>query len=490
MKKIHVYLMVFIFTLLNACNGPLTTNSGVNDSEQMANSQLAEEEISEIDPTLHVDQTQDTPKDTSDSSMNPPATTIDDIPEDVLAETEEDLVSEEDLEESAEADSQYGQPASAVFTDNIQPGQFDVSIHNKTNQGENIGKTVLQEGDLEIDLSHPDQKNFKLNEGNEFYDNGLMDDHDKTEKTTLSECVEVSKSEMKGSASIVFFYYGDSVFASLFQESLKLKKAMVGYDKSILLYDKNNTFLSKTLSKEAINKADKVVKPTAKNFLNAIKELSESGYYIDIYIFAHGTSSDLDGHYFTALYEPSNDGYVLDKVSMPWLKENLTNNCANNFPIRFVYSGTCYGSYMNPGWESFGTKVSSGARFINYFPNQWAKFATEWSEGKSYRESINESNTAASRTLVHAYVYLHGLSATMQGKCGPVPNVLGKTDCSVWWLRNRYYSVAAAHRDRHVRADKSGKWNINNASQKLIRGKANIDKNSELTWTVPKSYVK
>ena len=38
-----------------------------------------------------------------------------------------------------------------------------------------------------------------------------------------------------GAASLTFFYYGDSPFLTLSQETLRLKKALEGYGRSILL---------------------------------------------------------------------------------------------------------------------------------------------------------------------------------------------------------------------------------------------------------------
>src|SRR5438094_2683657 len=91
----------------------------------------------------------------------------------------------------------------------------------------------------------------------------------------------------KGSASIVFFYMGDSEFTTLFQESTKLKKAMEGYKKVILLkHNQTDSWLDFSEADEKI--AAEIVTPTKANLFKYIIDLSKEGYYIDIWIWSHG----------------------------------------------------------------------------------------------------------------------------------------------------------------------------------------------------------
>src|SRR5262245_28512511 len=91
----------------------------------------------------------------------------------------------------------------------------------------------------------------------------------------------------RGSASVVFFYTADDAKTVFFQETLKLKKAMEGYNKVILLkHNSVPSFLDLSEADETI--ADKVLTPTKTNFFNSINDLAKEGYYIDIWIIGHG----------------------------------------------------------------------------------------------------------------------------------------------------------------------------------------------------------
>jgi hypothetical protein len=83
----------------------------------------------------------------------------------------------------------------------------------------------------------------------------------------------------KGAASIVFFYFGDSQYTALFQETVKLKKAMEGYNYTVLLkHDNVPKWLDFSETDEKL--ADVKALPTEANLVKYIKELSHDGYLL------------------------------------------------------------------------------------------------------------------------------------------------------------------------------------------------------------------
>src|SRR6266481_1639068 len=91
----------------------------------------------------------------------------------------------------------------------------------------------------------------------------------------------------KGAASMCFFYYGDSEYNTLGQETLHLKKAMEDYDFKVLL--KHETLPSwADLSEKDEKLADIKDLPTKANLFKYLIKLAQDGYYVDLFIFSHG----------------------------------------------------------------------------------------------------------------------------------------------------------------------------------------------------------
>ena len=91
----------------------------------------------------------------------------------------------------------------------------------------------------------------------------------------------------KGAASLLLFYYGDSKYETLGQETLKLKKAMEGYNCNVLL--KHNHLSNwADLSQKDEKLADIKDRPTKENFFKYLIQLTDDGYFIDVYLFTHG----------------------------------------------------------------------------------------------------------------------------------------------------------------------------------------------------------
>jgi hypothetical protein len=276
----------------------------------------------------------------------------------------------------------------------------------------------------------------------------------------------------KGSASIVFFYMGDSPFTTLFQESTKLKKAMEGYKKVILLkHNQTDSWLDFSEADEKI--ADKIVTPTKANLFKYIIDLSKEGYYLDIWIWSHGWKEGFrcSTGTFGSKGEITNNDINTD------LDDSKTG--LSMLPIRMVYQINCVGQSLNNNWVSVGAKVSIGTRYTNFYPTQFGKFADEWNKGNvSIKSALKTSNTSASRTLVQTYLAMVHAPANNKhwGKCKLGQTVLGDSDCAkeyfTWkWLSNSQWQ-----------SGKSGKDNMNYSSTWRTDGDSSITKNTKPSW--------
>ncbi len=290
----------------------------------------------------------------------------------------------------------------------------------------------------------------------------------------MPTAIEVTSPKVdKGSASIVFFYMGDSKFTTLFQESTKLKKAMQGYKKVILLkHDETDSILDFSEEDEKI--ADVIAKPTKANFFKYIKDLSNEGYYLDIWIWSHGTTNDF--RCSTGTFG-DNDLITDDDIDTELApsKTGLTK-----VPIRMVYQINCVGESLNSNWTGVGAKVSIGTRYTNFYPTQFGKFAEEWNEGNiKVKSAIETSNTSTSRTLVQTYIaVVHAPTHNKDwGSCKLLQTVLGDSDCAKEYFTWKWLSSS------QWQSSKSGKENMNYSSSWIIAGDSSITKNTKPSWS-------
>ena len=219
--------------------------------------------------------------------------------------------------------------------------------------------------------------------------------------------------ETRKSASLTVFYFNDNLFYKLVQNAqVNLQHCIDDYNKSVLLKE---DFNSVGQTKPTVH-----LKPNMEVFLNQIVTLANEGYYMDIYIFAHGNDDKI--------YFPNN------KV--------LTNSLLNSelafsktgyhaLPIRMVYQMNCYGRTFNQTWLTLGAKVSCGTRWVNFYPNQFNKFAAEWKEGNvSFDKALQESNTESSRSVMQALIAGDALGRFNFNKCPFGKTVLGDHSCA------------------------------------------------------------
>jgi len=277
----------------------------------------------------------------------------------------------------------------------------------------------------------------------------------------------------KGSASIVFFYMGDSKFTTLFQETTKLKKAMQGYKKVVLLkHDVTDSFLDFSEEDEKI--ANVIATPTKANFFKYIKDLSKEGYYLDIWIWSHGTTNDFRCSNGTF----GDNGTITNDDITTELSPSKTG--LTKIPIRMVYQVNCVGESLNSEWISIGAKTSIGTRYTNFYPTQFGAFADEWNKGSvKVKSAIESSNTSTSRTLVQTYLaVVHAPTHNKDwGSCKLFQTVLGDSDCAKEYFT--YYWLSSSQ----WQSGKSGQDNMNYSSTWIIGGDNDITKNTKPSWS-------
>lgn len=273
----------------------------------------------------------------------------------------------------------------------------------------------------------------------------------------------------KGCASLVVMYTGDAPETVFFQETLKLKKAMKGYKKVVLLkHNQTESWLD--LSEKDEKLADVKDLPTPANLERYLKQLADEGYVIDLYIVGHGTS----GRFYLSkgTYGSTNAVTKAEIEALP------AQTGYRQLPIRMVWSSLCYGQTLNSAWIAAGAKVVAGSRYVNFYPNRFVKFAEAWTDGASYGDAIDKADTASSRTAVQVYIAtIHARANRSEwGKCPLGTTVLGKNDCAEEYFTSRWL------RKKDWQAKLSGKENMNYSSQKIFAGNRKVTNKSHLTW--------
>lgn len=281
----------------------------------------------------------------------------------------------------------------------------------------------------------------------------------------------------KGAASLVFFYYGDSPFFTLGQETLKLKKALTGYGRKILL---KHDFIPEPfdLSSQDEKEADIVDIPTADNLVRYLKELAEDHYMIDLWIFSHGSQ----GSFRVSKGQHGSNGTFTANDIVTKLGSAQTGLA--EFPLRMIWSTLCFGESLNQAWQSIGAKVVGGATGVNFYPNRFKRFADEWNEGNvSYQSAVAASDNAGVRALVQSFFLTHALATRRQwGGCKFGQTVLGDSPCAKEYLTQMWFFPAAEYNNAL-----SGKENMNRSSTVVFAGDKTLTKNSVPTWVATRT---
>lgn len=256
-------------------------------------------------------------------------------------------------------------------------------------------------------------------------------------------------------ASLTIVSFEDSEIFNLFQNAHNAYgNCFEGYDKSILF----------KLSYSAPRRPDVLIREVTKSrIFDTLRELADDGYFIDIFIFSHGTRER-----FVMKDGETIRGRDLDQLA--------TGRYANGkFPIRMVYQMNCNGSSLNNDFLRIGAKVVCGSRTINFYPNQFNKFARTWNRGERFDLAVHNSNTASSRTAMQVLVVAESKGTSFQPKCKGFKTVLSKSPCSKAFFTQKYLG-----RDFHDTL--SGKENMNYASKMIISGDVQLRKSDIETW--------
>lgn len=273
----------------------------------------------------------------------------------------------------------------------------------------------------------------------------------------------------KGTASLVFHYMGDSKFTLFFQETLKLKLAMQGYKKVVLLKFKElDPWLDWSQTDERM--ADVVDNPTKANIARYLKLLADEGYLIDVWIVGHGSQGS---------FNVSKGSYGNDEDMTKSEIGDLARVAGyKKLPIRMVWSTLCRGATLNAAWIKAGAKVVAGSRHIYFYPTSFGRFAKEWNKGNvGYGSAIRSANTSAGRTVVQTGLLFHSKGCLREwgGKIWDV-NILGKGAAA------KKYFTGMWMRKSDWQEGKSGKDNMSYSSTKLLQGDHLVTKRSRPTW--------
>lgn len=271
------------------------------------------------------------------------------------------------------------------------------------------------------------------------------------------------------SAVLIYFNFGEnSEYTKLFQDTVKLKKAMKGYQRVVLLKSQEVPSWADFSEGDEKN-ADVILSPTKGNFFDQIIDLTEKGYRIDLYIFSHGWREQFGPKNNNAQHISSSD--IASRLA-----PSKTGYKA--IPIRMIWSSTCYGNTLSDDWISIGAKTVAGARFVNFYPHNYGHFIDDWNKGDvSFSKAIADSDTSFVRTAGQTYI-LGDASATNSqwGRCPFGATVLGGNDCA-----KDYFVTQWIDRSEWMNG-RSGKENMNNSSALVVKGSGNLTKNSNPNW--------
>jgi hypothetical protein len=280
----------------------------------------------------------------------------------------------------------------------------------------------------------------------------------------------------KGSASLVFFYYGDSKFITFFQESMELFRAMKNYKKVVLLKEENPHGL--TVSQTAINKADIVALPTKDNIIKYIKELTSEGYFIDVWILSHGSPS---GFRVFDSTKPNNNGYFYDNDI-----RSLTESTGFTFiPIRMVYQVNCFGYDLIDDWRAIGAKTALGARQVSFYPYEFSRFAYQWNHEKTFRVARDKAEKNTPPDPVYTYISIY--TAHKEKKdgnwsgCPTGYNVLGTTQKALE-CGKEFFTTKRIWAGETLLWKGNGKSTMDYSNFKIVAGNYDLRKSTVPTW--------
>jgi hypothetical protein len=275
-------------------------------------------------------------------------------------------------------------------------------------------------------------------------------------------------------ASLIYFNYGNSKTITLVQETLKLKKGMQDYQRTVLLKPETLPPWA-DLSEKDEKLADVKDQPTKTNLFKHLIQLARDGYYIDLFLFAHGNTGQFGQEHASA---GSENLITADDIA------SRLAPAATGFvkmPIRIVWGTNCYGHTLGETWRDVGAKATAGARYVRFYPNSWGNFIDAWNHcNVSFDDAVGNADTDMVRTVVQTYILMVDAPAQKRaGKwdgCPGLKNVLGDDSCA----RDYFLSCWIDKGEWQPRL--SGKDNMNYSSYMLRGGDKQITKNTRPKW--------
>lgn len=252
-------------------------------------------------------------------------------------------------------------------------------------------------------------------------------------------------------ASLVFFYFGDSPFITIAQETVPVGMALEGYDRSVLLHfeTKIGPFHISASDEKCANVVEA---PTAENLKNQLIDLRKGGYMVDLFLFGHGSDRMLR----VSTGRPGRSSMV----SADWFDALVPG-----MDMNIAWQCQCWGASWNRTWAKIGAKASAGSRSVNFYPNRFRRFIREWKDGASFSEAISRSDTEAVHTASQTWMVAQAVARNKEwgGSAFQASTVLGKNNAAESYFRTCWLG------DEWV-SGKSGKENMNIASEMIILG--------------------
>lgn len=260
---------------------------------------------------------------------------------------------------------------------------------------------------------------------------------------------------MTKSASVVFFYFGDSYLTTLGQETVPVGLALEGYDRSVLLHHETKIGPFE-VSRSDEKHATVVDLPTQENLVRHLADLRESGHRVDLFLFTHGSR----GVFRTSLGEDGKSGWA----STGWFEQNVPP-----LDLNAVWQTNCWGSSWNETWTKLGARVVCGTRSVNFYPSRFGPFMRKWAAGRTFEDAAQLSDTGQIRTVSQAFVLAQAMLRLKEwgGDITSAPGALGRT-----WAAEQYFRKCWLG-DDWVEG-KSGRENMNLSSSLVFSGDGSV----------------
>lgn len=278
------------------------------------------------------------------------------------------------------------------------------------------------------------------------------------------------------SASICYLNYGEgSRYAMLFQEPLRLEKALEGYSCCVLLLPEALPGWAELSEHDQQHAAIKD-RPTKTNLFKYIVQLAAGGYCIDLFLFAHGWHEQFGAR----IAGPGSE----DRVSVNDIENELDPQQTgfSAMPIRVVWGSNSYGHTLGEAWRSVGAKAIAGVRYVNFYPNSWNQFIDRWNSGNlPFNAAVAGATTESVRAAAQSYISLVDAPAQKQRGawrgCAAGKPVLGEDCCA------RDYFVSCWLAEDEWQGGMGGKENMNYSSYMFRSGEKQLTKNARQSWS-------